>query len=153
MEKDRKKTLLLISLFSAFFIVSFALSSSQDTIDSTSNSDENANTQVEPPVDNSWIPSNFGTFSGDNNVAYRWLENDEFDCGYGDSCWGIMIMSKQGCPNGLYAELSILDRDDVQVGYTNDSVGSALPLQKTKMIFETFEDSAHSARVSDISCY
>jgi hypothetical protein len=53
----------------------------------------------------------------------------------------------------LYAELSILDKSDVQVGYTNDSVSSALPMQKSKLIFNSYEDAANSARLSKISCY
>lgn len=104
-------------------------------------------------VDNSWIPANFDSWYEDSNVAYRWLKGSEFECGYGDACWGIMVISKSGCPNGLYAELSLLDKNEVQVGYTNESLSSSLPLQKSKMIFETFEESAQTGRLTEIKCY
>jgi len=103
--------------------------------------------------DTSWIPSNFDSWSADSNVAWRWLKASEYDCEYGDGCWGMMLIAKNGCPSGLYVELSLLDKNDVQVGYTNETVGSALPMQKTKMIFNSFEESAESGRISKISCY
>ena len=103
--------------------------------------------------DTSWIPSNFDSWSADSNVAWRWLKANEYACEYGDRCWGMMLIAKSGCPSGLYVELSLLDKNDVQVGYTNETVGSALPMQKTKMIFNSFEESAESGRISKINCY
>ena len=103
--------------------------------------------------DTSWIPSNFDSWSADSNVAWRWLKANEYACEYGDGCWGMMLIAKSGCPSGLYVELSLLDKNDVQVGYTNETVGSALPMQKTKMIFNSFEESAESGRISKINCY
>jgi len=103
--------------------------------------------------DSSWKPTNFEIWLDNPNVAWRWLKGNEFRCDYGDACWGMMIIAKEGCPNSLYAELSILDANDVQISYTNDSLSSTLPMQKSKMIFETYEEDAESARISKISCY
>jgi len=103
--------------------------------------------------DSSWKPANFEIWLDNPNVAWRWLKGNEFRCDYGDACWGMMIIAKEGCPNSLYAELSILDANDVQISYTNDSLSSTLPMQKSKMIFETYEEDAESARISKISCY
>jgi|LakMenE01Jun11ns_1017448.scaffolds.fasta_scaffold9867296_2 hypothetical protein len=105
------------------------------------------------PTDTSWLPSNFDVWSADPNVAWRWLKANEYACEYGDGCWAMMLIAKSGCPSGLYVELSLLDKNDVQVGYTNETVGSALPMQKTRMIFNSFEESAESGRISKISCY
>jgi hypothetical protein len=107
---------------------------------------------VPAEADLSWVPTDFNSWNDDPNVAWRWLNNKEYEC-TGDSCWGMMIIAKNGCKSNLYAELSILDKSDVQVGYTNDSVSSALPMQKSKLVFNSYEDSAHSARISKISCY
>lgn len=109
--------------------------------------------QSEAIQDTSWKPTNFEIWLDNPNVAWRWLKGNEFRCDYGDSCWGMMIIAKEGCPNSLYAELSILDANDVQISYTNDSLSSTLPMQKSKMIFETYEEDAESARISKISCY
>ena len=103
-------------------------------------------------IEISWIPSGYSPLPEDSDIAYRWLETNEYDCSYGDSCWGMMIISKDGCPNSLYAEISILDKSNVQIAYTNDSLSSAAPMQKNKMIFQTFEDEAKTGRLSKISC-
>jgi hypothetical protein len=119
---------------------------------SGSSSQNSSSTPVPAEVDLSWVPADFNSWNDDPNVAWRWLNNKEYEC-TGDSCWGMMIIAKDGCKSNLYAELSILDKSDVQVGYTNDSVSSALPMQKSKLIFNSYEDAANSARLSKISCY
>jgi len=101
---------------------------------------------------NSWEPANFKVWSDNPNVAWRWLKGNEFRC-TADSCWGMLIIAKEGCTNSLYAELSVLDANNVKIGYTNDSIGSTLPMQKAKMIFNTYEEDAKSATISKISCY
>jgi hypothetical protein len=104
-------------------------------------------------ADTSWRPTGFSLWREDFTVAWRWLDDDEFTCKYGDACWGIMVVTEKGCPNSLYSEVSLLDDAKVQLGYTNDSLSTALPLQKSKMIFHTFEDGVDSAVVSKIKCY
>jgi len=117
------------------------------------NSVTSTNINSPTPVDTSWIPVEFNSYSEDPNVAWRWLKDKEYKCTYGDSCWGMMVISKNGCDRSLYAEISILDKNEVQIGYTNDSVSQALPMQKSKLIFNTYEDDANTARLSKISCY
>ncbi len=118
---------------------------------------ENSNSTSSPyPVieedSTGWIPTEFNSWTDDPNVAWRWLKDNEYKC-TGDSCWGMMVIAKDGCSRSLYAEISILDKNEVQIGYTNDTASQALPMQKTKLIFNTFEDDAHTARLSKISCY
>jgi hypothetical protein len=117
----------------------------------TSNNSYESNLDV--AVDSSWVPTEFNTWSEDSNVAWRWLESNEYKCDYDRACTGIMIIAKNGCDRNLYAEVSLLDKNDVQIGYTNDTVSSALPMQKSKLIFNTYEEGADSVRVSKISCY
>ena len=136
-------TLLILIIF---FGVSKAVGLVDTPIESTLNSGT-------PSVDTSWRPTGFALWREDFSVAWRWLDDDELTCKYGDSCWGIMVVTEKGCPNSLYGEVSILDSAKVQIGYTNDSLSSTLPLQKSKMIFESFEEDANSAVVSKLSCY
>jgi hypothetical protein len=65
----------------------------------------------------------------------------------------MMVIAKNGCDRSLYAEISILDKSEVQIGYTNDTLSQALPMQENKLIFNTYEEAAYSARLSKISCY
>jgi len=119
---------------------------------SGSSSQNNSTAPVPVAVDTSWIPTEFNSWTDDPNVAWRWLKSKEFKC-TGDSCWGMMVIAKNGCDRSLYAEISILDKSEVQIGYTNDTLSQALPMQENKLIFNTYEESAYSARLSKISCY
>ena len=104
-------------------------------------------------ADDAWLPTGFNLWTDDSNVGWRWLKSSEYSCDLGDGCWGMMIIAKEGCSNNLYVEISILDKNEIQIGYSNDTVSSALPMQKSKMIFDSFDDSADTARISKISCY
>jgi len=121
------------------------------------NSDNLTSTNVTSPapIDTSWIPTDFNSYSDDPNIGWRWLKKNEYKCSYGSSggCWGMMIIAKDGCDRRLYAEISILDKNEVQIGYTNETASQALPMQKTKFVFDTFEDDADTARLAKISCY
>lgn len=100
-----------------------------------------------------WIPSGFNSWSADSNVAWRWLENKEYKCDRGEACAGVMIVARDGCTNSLYAEISLLDKNGVQVGYTNDTLSSALSMQENKMIFNSYEEGVSEVRLAKISCY
>lgn len=102
-----------------------------------------------------WIPTEFNSYSDDPNVGWRWLNKNEYKCSYStsDGCWGMMIITKDGCDNSLYAEISILDKNEVQIGYTNETASQALPMQKTRFVFDSFDADADTARLSKISCY
>ena len=102
-------------------------------------------------IDNSWIPSGF--IGWDQNVAYSYIENP--DCSYSDSlCVGIQVISKNGCPNNLYGEISIEDKKGVQIGYTNDTLSNLSPLSKGELIFDILEwERFGGFKLSKISCY
>ena len=84
----------------------------------------------------------------------RWLNDKELTCPYsGSSCWGLYVVARDGCPQNLYVELSIEDAAGTIIGMTNDAVGAVPPKKRVKMIFTTFDESAHTASVSKVSCY
>jgi hypothetical protein len=128
-------------------VLVFALSSN------TNNGGTGSNYEAETAPDTSWIPAAFNQFSGNPEIAWRWLESKEYKCSYGDFCEGIMVIAKNGCANSLYAEISLLDKNDVQIGYTNDTLSSALPMQESKMVFNIMDEEASQVRISKISCY
>jgi hypothetical protein len=110
--------------------------------------ESNSGTNV---IDNSWIPSGF--IGWDQNVAYTYIENP--DCSYSDSlCVGIQVVSKNGCPNNLYGEISIEDKNGVQIGYTNDTLSNLSPLSKGELIFDILKwERFGGFKLSKISCY
>lgn len=105
---------------------------------------------VAPNV-HSWSPPDgFVKTSQDPSVAFRWL--DSVVCDLADRCWGMELVANDGCPGGLYVELTTLASDGAAVGFTNDTVGSVSPGGKARMIFDNFEPTAHKARLADVSC-
>lgn len=103
--------------------------------------------------DDSWIPSGFSEYSEDDNIAWRWGTNSETNCTYDSGyCWSVMVITRDGCPSGIYSEIAILDRSEVQIDFTNDSTTRVLPNTKIKLTFDTYNDDADTARVGEISC-
>ena len=80
------------------------------------------------------------------------MSNSELTCG-DYSCWGVYAITRYGCPSSLYAEVSLLDAGDVQVGYTNDTPGAVAPLQKVRLKFDDIDGSARTARLAQLNCY
>lgn len=97
-----------------------------------------------------WYPNGFSVY--DDNVAYKWILGNR--CGYSSGrCWGIRVVSREGCPNGLYAEVNIVNGSTV-VDYTNDSLGSLLPGYVAKLDFFTFrENPTLDAELTKLECY
>ena len=121
------------------------------TNSSTTNS-TSSNTSTET-YDESWIPSGYSGYPGDDNVAWRWATQSETNCSYSSgSCWAAMVITRDGCPSGIYAEISILDKSEVQIDYTNDTTTRVLPNAKVKLTFNTFNEEARMAQIGEISC-
>jgi hypothetical protein len=103
-------------------------------------------------VEPAWYPDGFNEYS--DNVAWRWGTSKETDCSYSSgSCWSVMVISKEGCPQSLYGEIKIFDSADVQIDYTNDTTSTVSPMQKVKLTFDTFNDNASTAQIGKLSCY
>ena len=148
-KQERKK--LIITAIVAFLLIFAVLSSGSEDSSKTTSSPYPV---IEEDL-TGWIPIEFNSYSDDPNIGWRWLKKNEYKCSYGSSsgCWGMMIIAKDGCDRSLYAEISILDKNEVQIGYTNETASQALPMQKTKFVFDTFKDDADTARLAKISCY
>lgn len=98
-----------------------------------------------------WYPKGFNLYEED--IAWRWAERGEFRCSFGDICWGIFIVARNGCPSMLYAEITILDAAGTNIGFTNDTASSLRSGDEAKLVFEDFTPGADSARLAEISCY
>jgi hypothetical protein len=93
-------------------------------------------------------------WAADPTISWRWLDDGEFSCDYdGAACWGMLVTASAGCPRGLYAEVTILDRSKVAIGYTNDTVGALNAGQQARLVFESFDEGATYAQPSDLSCH
>ena len=99
--------------------------------------------------DDSWVPSDFTAWSKDSNIAWKWAAKNNCD---EYSCITAEFISLGGCATGLYVALNWLDKNDVVVGYTNESLPSLLSMQKAKLTFEDYEEVSSTGQISTISC-
>jgi len=87
--------------------------------------------------DDSWVPTGFTAWSEDSNIAFQWSTStasyDCSDCIY----WLVDVISKNGCPSGVYASLNI-QKGGVTLDWTNDSVPYLGPMEKARLAFEKY---------------
>lgn len=97
----------------------------------------------------SWIPAGYDKWN--SNIAYSWVENPT--CNTYSVCAAIRVTADIDCPNNLYAELTLQDKNYVQYDYTNNSQGSLFKGDIAELTFN-FEPSPRFAhfKVSKISC-
>ncbi len=122
---------------------------------SKSNSNTTTTPQVNPGptvADTSWIPTGFTQWTDNEEIAWRWGTSKETICTY-DRCWSVMVVAKNGCANGMYSEINLFDKSNVQIGYTNESTSFVAPMQQVKLSFDSFDKQAQTAQISKISCH
>jgi hypothetical protein len=100
-------------------------------------------------TDNSWVPAGFEKW--DSDIAYKWV--DDALCNSYSVCAAIRVIANVECPNSLYAELILQDKDYVQYDYTNEYQGSLTRGSTAELTFnfEPDERFAHF-KLSRISC-
>jgi hypothetical protein len=102
--------------------------------DWSSKKQEATNSIQTTAIDSSWIPSGYVAYN--ENVAYTWIDDPKCTL---DLCVGIVVTSKMGCPNTLYAEMAIKDKNGVQIEYSNDVLNSLPAGAKGELIFDIIE--------------
>ena len=66
--------------------------------------------------------------------------------------WDYTVETKDGCPNGIYAEVAIFDKNKNQIDWTNENTTAVAPNQKVLLTFSTYNDNAYDAEISEINC-
>ena len=87
-----------------------------------------------------------------DKLAFRWLSNPSSRC-TAKSCKSIEVISRFGCPSNLYAQVSLIDNENRNVGYTNDSTSGIRPNQKALLEFRTYQTNFSNWQLTSISCY
>lgn len=111
------------------------------TLDNLSDAYENA----------PWYPNGYYSWAMDDNLAWKWISgagNDCYSCWY----WTIEVISRYGCPGGVYAEFTELNGSGTVVDWTNDSIPSLNAGDKARLQFETWNSSTETGRLSELNC-
>jgi len=99
-----------------------------------------------------WYPKNFTPYGSD--LALKWIDNAGVDCFSRCWYWTVEVISRDGCPSGLYGEMSI-EQNGTAITWTNDSLSRLKPGQKGRMQFITYDDRAYggTGSLSELNCY
>jgi hypothetical protein len=116
-------------------------SSQTDTSDTSDTSD----------WDSSWVPSGFTAWSTDSNIAWKFASKSSYNCD-NYSCISVEFISRDGCPNGLYAAINWLDANDAVVSYDNATLPSLLSMQSAKLRFDDIQEIGDSGQMAEINC-
>ena len=153
--KKKKNQFIAIIIGIPILIILYTLgnSSGSETNSNSTSTNSSAGTDTNS-YDDTWMPAGFTGYASDDSIAWRWGTKAETSCTYSSgSCWSVILIAKDGCPQSLYGEVNIFDKNDIQMSYTNDTLGTVQPMQKVKLTFDTFDESAQSANISKFSCY
>lgn len=96
-----------------------------------------------------WYPKGFREFSP--GLATKWVDNPNVDC-YSCTYWQLDIVTLDGCPNGLYAEMNILNSNGTVIDWTNDSLPLLSVGDKARLTFETYNDASAKGSLATLQC-
>lgn len=71
-------------------------------------------------------------FSTAGNTDFAWAAVDNVSCphvGAGQACWPFYVISRYGCPNGVYGEIGVGPAGQSLVDFATGKSGAALPLR------------------------
>jgi len=99
-----------------------------------------------------WYPKNFSPYGAD--LAVKLIDNAGIDCYSRCWYWTAEVISRDGCPSGLYGELSI-EKNGTAISWTNDSLSRLKPGQKGRLQFITYDDRAYggTGSLAELNCY
>ena len=99
-----------------------------------------------------WFPRGF--FELSDEVAGKWIKGAKDPCGSGPRCWfwTLDVVSKDGCPDGLYVNVNFLNNGTV-VDDSIDSVNSLRAGQKARFQFWTYDRSVDEIEPTSTSCF
>lgn len=89
-------------------------------------------------TDESWVPVGFNVWSEDSNIAWKWT-TDSANYEGCDDCiyWIVDVVSKNGCPSGVYGSLNI-SRGDITIDWTNDTIPYLGAMETARLAFEKY---------------
>lgn len=104
-----------------------------------------------PTFSQAWMPQGYEEVQP--GIGIRWARQygTEFDCpAYGESCFGVELVSNTSCPNGIYIELALVDDAGTIRGMTNEMTAAVRP--GDHLVLGIASEKSPKARVADVQC-
>ena len=100
--------------------------------------------------DVTWVPDGYYAWQDDKSVAWKWVKNVDYDC-YDCTWWTVEVVSKYGCPNGLYGEINI-EQNGVVIGYANDTLNYLDPYQAGRLTLVRYPYDDLTGDLTELNC-
>jgi len=152
-----RNSLIIVSIVSIVlvYLTYYFLGGGSSNLNSISSVNGSTN---QTSTDTSWIPGGYSAWEDGSNLAYADAPDhtgSQAQCGY-KFCFGIYVVSKNGCKNSLYGEIDLIDKTATKIGFSNANLGSLSPGTKGLLIFSVTGGELEQMVtwfVSKISCY
>jgi len=148
---NNNKTLVVFAgLLAAAFIVIFAVSAINSAREEAELEEfiRQAEELTPPETVNDWAPTGFKYHELNQDIAYMQTRGD---CDGADTCFTFFVISRTGCPSGLYMEANNLV-DGVVEDWSNDSLPSLPAFQEAKMSLNFYSDHG-TLQWTAVNCY
>lgn len=151
--KGSKEQGCAIAVFATLIVVGLVSYCGSQTTNTTSSS------LAGMPSEPAWIPPEgyaLEAYAGGNRsrMGTKWVTPTANECrGSGKTCFAIEVVTEKPCYRGLYASITLLGKDDTNIGWTNDTAQGVEAGEKVRLVFGTYERGVEAARLAEINCY
>lgn len=88
------------------------------------------------------------------SVGVEWDMPTRSECrGSGTTCFAMNVVTERDCPRNLYVSITLFNEADDNIGWTNDTAQGVQAGERVRLVFDTYERGAESARIAEINCY
>ena len=103
-----------------------------------------------------WVPDGYDiSFQGTQVIegfAQKFLKSG-FQCASGsEGCWGVSVIAKEGCPNGIFGYMFYTDSSGDQLPEVMETTGRAQAMQKMTLVFNIYNTGVKSGRIWKVGC-
>lgn len=100
-----------------------------------------------------WYPEGYSEWALDDNLAWKWSTGatyvDCYDCSY----WVISVVSRDGCPGGVYAEINI-EKFGTVIDWTNDTLSYLGPGKAGRLVLTNYPSQSNlQGSLQKLNCY
>jgi hypothetical protein len=150
---NNNKTLVVFAgLLVASFIAIFAVSAGNSAREEAELEEfiRQAEELTPPETANDWAPTGYKYHELNQDIAY--MAGDMSECSTGTSCFNYFVISRTGCPSGLYMEANLLQNGVVEE-WSNDSLAGLPAFQEAKMSLNFNAKGSGELQWTEVNCY
>jgi hypothetical protein len=149
--KNKKALVAVAGILVVGFITTFAVSAINSAREEAELEEfiRKAQELTPPETVNDWAPTGYKYHELNQDIAYMKTGGD---CDGAESCFTFFVISRTGCPSGLYMESNVLV-DGVVEDWSNASLPSLPAFQEAKMSLNFYAEPDGDLQWTAVNCY